>query len=217
MAEVIASGDAIPKIVAIIGHTGAGKTTGIGACLGAHDAVLITAWSDMSLPSMLRAIAFELGVDGGRSKDECFTAIVRSLKDSGRALFVDEADYLSGKMLMALRDIHDAARVPVIVVGMENFERKLSRYPQFAGRVSQRVEFKACDLADAALLTKDVCEVGVAPDLVKAMHGRTKGHIRLMTVALAHFESMALDNGWKAINAETWGGRPMFLGDKKEA
>jgi len=210
---------AVAGLGVLLGNTGAGKSTALKAAIAMFDAIFIRVNATVSLPSLLSAICYELGFEAPRSPSQKLEEIIARLREKPYPLFIDEADYLTrdGRMLEVLRDIHDITGVPVMLIGMEAFERKLERHPQFARRVTQRVEFKPCDLADATQVAKELCEVEVAPDLIKKMHTRTKGSVGLIAVALDAFEALARDNNWKAVSAEQWGNRPMFLGDKAEA
>jgi DNA transposition AAA+ family ATPase len=214
--EAMDLGPTIPKLVFVTGKSGLGKTTCVAGPAYRHRAVYLRADAVVTLASLLDAICFELGVDGGRKNADRLRAIRAALKDDPRPVIVDEADFLTrdGRMLEVLRDIHDLTDVPVVLIGMDGMERKLAAHPQFARRITQRVEFRPADLEDSALLAKELCEVEVAKDLVARMHRRARGSIGHMVVALTHFESFAKGHRWKSINAEQWGERPMFLGDK---
>jgi len=206
----------VPVMTLLSAPPGFGKTTATVAAVVALDAVFVRANSTATASSILEDICFELEIDGKGRNNAKFKRIVRALKAKPRPLFIDEIDRIVNdfKALEVLRDIHDIANVPVALIGTEDLQRKVSIYPQLSSRVLQHIVFKPCDLADAALVAKDLCEVDVAEDLIKKMHKRTNGVIRLIVIALTNFESFARNNGWKSITAEQWGDRPMFLDDK---
>jgi len=208
-----------PKIALVYGVPGLGKTDAAKAAALDCGAAFIRANGVMTLSSMLSAICHALGIEPKYRQAAKFNDICECLLAEPRPLFVDEADYLArdGRMLDVLRDIHDIAGIPVILVGMDQADRKLARNRQFASRVSQRIEFAPCDMADAAALAGGLCEVEVARDLLKALHKKSKGSARLIVVALAELERFAKGHGLKRITSKEWGGRPMFLGDKGEA
>jgi DNA transposition AAA+ family ATPase len=216
LAELKVGHKSIPKLAIVEGVTGTGKTTALEDAAVDHNAVFVRVTAVDTIASLLEAICFELGLDGGRRNSDRLRWIRDSLKENPRPIFVDEADALchNARMLEVLRDIHDLAGVPVVLIGMDGIRRKLKRHPQFERRISQRIDFHACDLEDAGLLARELCEVEVAPDLVAKMHRRANGSVGKITVALAHFERFARGHRWKAINAEQWGDKPMFLGDK---
>jgi DNA transposition AAA+ family ATPase len=145
-----------------------------------------------------------------------FRAVCASLAADPRPLFIDEADYLAsdGKMLDTLRDIHDETGAAVVLAGMDQIERRLARHPQFARRVSHRVEFGPCDAKDTALLARELCGVAIERGLLKEIHAAARGCAGLVVAALAEVEKHAAAHGWPSVDAERWGERPFFLGDR---
>jgi len=200
----------------LVGVTGTGKTTALGAAVAMFNAVYVVADSAVTMTSLLSEICTELGFEPPRSPAQKLKEIVSHLRERPRPIFVDEADRLThdSRILEVLRDIHDLSGVPVMLIGMDRFERKLLRHPQFARRITQRIEFGSCDLDDTTRVTQELCEVEVAPDLIAKMHLRTKGNLGLMMNALDKFEAMARDNNWKVITAEQFGSQAMYLGDR---
>ena len=58
-------------------------------------------------------------------------------------IFVDEADHLCRNrvLLDTIRDLHDETNIPVVLVGMDEIQKKLMRHHQFWSRVSQQVVY----------------------------------------------------------------------------
>ena len=208
----------VPGLGLIHGRTGAGKTTALASMVARTSAVFVRAHSAITLSSLLDAICFELRVEGrvGRNNEK-FRLICEALQNEPRPIFIDEGDYLLHdiRMLEILRDIHDTEQVPVLLVGMAGIERKLVHRPQFARRISQRIEFHPCDLEDARMVANTLCEVDVKEDLLVLMHKKAQGCIGHMVVALAQFEAMAKGNRWESMDAKRWGDRTMFLGSDR--
>lgn len=207
----------IPGLGLISGPTGAGKTTALVGAVVTYDAVFVRANAATNFSGLLDAICFELSIDSHIKNTAKVDAIMRSLRVKPRPIFIDEADYIvrDFRLLEILRDIHDATDVPVILIGMEGIESKIGKIPQVERRVSQHIIFKPCDLADTALVAKELCDAEIAPDLIAKIHAHTNGSIGHIVVALAHIEAFARDSGLKRIDAAQWGDRPMFLGDKE--
>ena len=208
----------VPGLGLIHGRSGAGKTTALASMVAKTGAVFVRAHSAITLSSLLDMICFELRVEGRLGKNsEKFRLVCEALQACPRPIFVDEGDYLLHdiRMLEILRDIHDTEQVPVLLVGMAGIERKLVHRPQFARRISQRIEFQACDLEDARLVADALCEVKVREDLLLLMHKKTQGCIGHMVVALAQFESFAKGHRWDSLDATRWGERTMFLGSDR--
>lgn len=199
---------------------GLGKTTAIGWLATRKHAVFVRALSTSTATSLMDAIARELAIDPGRTLAAKVEAIVAELSRTGRPLFIDEADYLIGKdghetrLQGALRDLHDLSDVPVVLVGMAGIHKRIQRFPQLAGRIANRVEFKPASLADATLLAKQLAEVDIDHELVERLHHRSGGSVRLFTVGLAKIEQLARRLGRTAVSAADWPrGEAFFLGD----
>jgi len=204
----------LPGLGLVHGFTGSGKTTGIAWLANQTNGVFVRALATWTPFSMVEAIIFELGAAPYRRLAQNVNYIIQDLAQSNRPLFVDEADYLlpNLKMIETLRDIHDMAGIPVVIIGMEGLDKKIVRRQQFTRRISQWVEFLPLDLDDARILADTVCEVHIADDLLKFLHQQANGSIGLMVVGLARIEALAKAQGWDAVAAKSWARRPLFLG-----
>jgi DNA transposition AAA+ family ATPase len=204
----------IPGIGLVYGFTGAGKTTAVTSLINRTNGVYVRANAVWTPSSMLGAITNELGGEPMAKNAQMIAFITERLALTGRPLFVDEADYILAnvKMLEALRDLHDVAGTPVVLIGMDGIQKKITHRAQFSRRITQWVEFKALDLQDARTLTDTVCEVTVKDDLVEKLHAEAKGSIGLMTVGLSRIEAYSKSQGWDDIGAKEWGNKAFFLG-----
>lgn len=111
-------------------------------------------------------------------------------------LVIDEADHVSSKsaILETIRDISDMIELPTILVGMGKVNDNLTRFPQVASRVSQKVRFEKCSKADVKALIADRCEVPVADDLVDFTLKASGGFNREILEAIANIERFGLRN-----------------------
>lgn len=162
---------------------------------------------------MLSALVRECGGQPMNSNAAMVGFICEYLIANRRPVFIDEGDHLfrNPMMLETLRDIHDTTRMPVIVAGMDDFERRLVHRKQYARRVLQWIRFKPLDLDDTRIYCDTVCEVHLADDLVAVLHDRTGGSIGLMAVGLALIEAYARKQGWSEINAQQWGKQQLIF------
>jgi DNA transposition AAA+ family ATPase len=203
-----------PGILLIHGQTGSGKSTALASLATKYRALYLRAQACWTTSAVLHALAKEACVPSqGLRNAQILEGLIQKLSEEQRPVFVDEGDYLlsNSKMLETLRDLHDMTSVPLVVVGMDDFERRILTRPQFARRVLERVEFKPCDLKDTQTLIHAVCECRMDDALVKKIHKTAKGSIGLMTVALARIEYFARVNGLKEVTAAAWGTRDLFL------
>lgn len=208
----------IPGLGLLYGKPGTGKTMTLAETVANTDAIFFRANSTFTLGTLLDAICQSLKVSVHGKSFEKLATICQMLRDQPRAIIVDEGDYLlrDPRMLEVLRDIHDIENVPVLLVGMADIDTKLIRRPQFSRRITQRIKFEPCDLADTRLVTETLCEVEIAEDLLLSMHKATQGVLGLVVPALAGFERFAKSHRMKVLEAEAWGDRAMFLGHGQE-
>lgn len=206
----------VPGMGLVHGYTGAGKTTAITRLVNRTNGVYVRATSGWTPTSMLAKIMSELGSAPLQRRADMLDWIQNELMATQRPLFVDEADYLVGAshkpMLESLRDLHDLASVPVVLIGMQGIEKRLIPNKQLTRRISHWVEFMPSDLEDAATLAATVCEVGIDEELLQRLHTEAKGSVGLMVVGLSRVESLAKANGWRKVTAAQWGDRKLFMG-----
>jgi len=204
-----------PGIGLIWGASGNGKTTACAWLSNQLNAVYTRAWPTWTPTSMLSALMQELSLKPLGRTQPMIDAIVRSLSAESRPVFIDEADYLADKpiLLETLRSLHDVSSSPLILIGMRDFQRRVMHRDQLAGRISQWVEFQPADLADARVLTDEVCEIKVADDLLERLHKSSGGSMRKMVVGLARIEQFAHKKNLGKVNSHEWAERAFSLGE----
>lgn len=213
--QALASRDhGIPGIGLVYGYTGFGKTTAIAWLCNQVNGVYVRALGTWAPGTMLGTIMQELGAEPSYGNNAGMVQhIAQQLAQHNRPLFIDEGDYLlqNPKMIDTVRDLHDVSSAPVVLIGHDGFEKRLVHRKQLARRISQWVEFRAADRADARTLTDTVCEVEIEDDLLDRLHEEANGSMGLMAVGLSRIEALAKANGWKKVDAERWGNRQFFL------
>jgi len=206
----------------IYGFTGSGKTTSLTMLKNRYNACYVRAQSVWTPAAMTRAICRELGLLPQQGAAKNVEVICEFLKQTGRALLIDEADYLLKdlRMVELTRDLHDETTVPVLLVGMSGhddmgIERQIRSRPKFkqlARRMREWVEFAPINFADAQLFAATNCEVVVEDDLIAEALHQCHGSIGLLTVALSRIEAAAKAMGLTRIGLEAWGDRALHLG-----
>ena len=215
--ELQARANMLPGIAVAYGESGIGKSTGLTWLSTTKiNACYVRAMQVWSPSSMLGAIATELDVEPARTLSDTIKLIVGELSRTDRPLIVDEADYVvdQPRLLNTLRDLHDLSTMPLILVGMQDFVRKLrtrTDQKQFSGRVALELEFKPLDLADTKVIAATLCEVEVEDDLLAQLHEKSQGVTRLICVGLARIETFAKNSGLKKVSARQWGDKPLNL------
>lgn len=210
----------MPGMGLIYGETGFGKTTGVTWLITRVNGVYVRALATTTPSSLLASIARELDLAPRPSNVQTVEAIVQKLAVTGRPLFIDEADYLieNKRTVETLRDIHDLATVPVVLIGMAGVQRKIQSRQQLTGRIAQWVEFQPASLADCQALARELAEVTIADDLLKRVHETTRGSVRLIVVGLNRVEGYARARGMNAIALKDWPAQAdFFLGNAPRA
>ena len=224
---LINRGPGMPGMGLVFGPTGYGKTTATTWFINQCHGVYVRAMATWSPSAMLGTILRELDVEPKGNNAHMADAVIEKLAQQGRPLFVDEADHIldSKRMVETLRDLHDLATVPVVLIGMDGIQRKITARQQLTGRLLEWVEFQGADMEDARILADSLCEVGVANDLLELLHHaacakRRGGEVvggasaRLLVVGLARIEQVGRSRNLKTVNVAHWPrGRDFFLGE----
>lgn len=194
------------------GEPGEGKSTTVAYACNAMDGIFLRAQRRWKCSSMLGGLMVELGMQKSRYIDPMMDAIVENLTQNPRPIFIDEADYLFCKtdMLDVLRDIYDITGAPVVLIGMEEFARKVQVRGKFARRITQWVEFCGIDLDDAAETARTVTDIVIAEDLLAHIHKAARANIGRMVTALARIQQFARINGLSGVTLADWGKRALF-------
>lgn len=206
--ELLARHVGMPGMGVIYGPTGFGKTTATAWIVNQVHGVYVRCKKLSTPSSFLGSILQELEVEPAHTCAARVDQIIERLAQTGRPLFVDEADYVaeSTRLTDTLRDIHDLSTVPVVLIGMEGVQRKLDRRPQFSGRLAQWVQFQPLDHGDARLVADQLCEIDVADELLDDLVEKAGGEIRRVVVGLTHIEQAARARGLDAMEAKDWKG-----------
>lgn len=196
----------LPGMGLIEGDSGLGKSTAITWLALKQNGIHVRAMATSTPRSLLQSICEELVIQPRHSLINTINEIVRSLSESGRPLFIDEADYLVERKILVetLRDIHDMTQVPVVLIGMKGIGRKITVYPQLYNRIAQWVEFQPANFEDVRLLAKELVEVKVKDDLLRTLYQHSGGIVRLVVIGLNRIEQLAMSRGLAEIGQADW-------------
>jgi DNA transposition AAA+ family ATPase len=194
------------------GEPGEGKSTTVAFACNTLDGLFLRATTCWTATSMLAALMVELGQPACRRKAPMMESAVKTLSEQPRPIFIDEADYLFRQpdMLDIMRDIYDVTGSPVVLIGMEEFARKVQSRGKFARRITQWVEFSGIDAEDAKTLAETLCAVKVADDLLAHVHKAARKNIGRMVTGLARIEQFAKLNAIESVTKKDWANRPLF-------
>ncbi|MCH4893401.1 AAA family ATPase [Sphingomonas sp. SFZ2018-12] len=216
MARCHNAGDNSPRLSVLFGPSGYGKSVAAAFTAVRTRAVYVEAKSVWTQRSILEAIAKELGIARlERTAPGLFQQIVDHLIANPSPLIIDEMDYLVKRQAVDLiRDIHDATRVGIMMIGMESLPSKLRAWEQFHNRIVEFTQAQPASVEDGTKLRDHYCTaVQVADDLVELIVDRCHGVTRRIVNNLKAVEREALEEGIGAVDRDWWGGRAIVTGD----
>lgn len=190
-------------LAVVDGLPGLGKTTTLRQWVSQNGAIYLRAKKEWTPSWFMNELLEEMRVHPPHSFQKKFQRVIQELAMlsdmAGRArrnfaLVIDEADHISKKetILETVRDVSDILELPVVLVGMGKVNDHLTRFPQVASRVSQKVRFEKASLDDVRLFVARRCEVNVADDLVGFVHKVSQGYNREVLEAIANIEKFGL-------------------------
>ena len=150
----------VPKMVLVYGQYGLGKSEMIDWWAFQNDAVFVRAKQGTTGRWLLSDIAKELGEDPYWHIQENFKIITDKLREKKRTIIIDEVDYLLEKRTVeTLRDLHDVADCPIVLVGMESVDKKLARFPHLKDRFYETFKLQKYTKSDIKQILQELTEV----------------------------------------------------------
>jgi DNA transposition AAA+ family ATPase len=129
------------------------------------------------------------------TQNEIYNQILDILqKDQNIVIFIDEIDYgfSNEKILASIRDLADQSLVTFVLVGMERAKEKLMKMnAHYFDRCNAFFEFKPLSLSDADKILAEICDVVVDSDIVKFIHQRCNGTMRIVNKHIDALERIA--------------------------
>lgn len=110
----------------VTGKAGVGKTEALRKYTKENpDVIYLEVDTAYSPRELMKAILRELGGDFKGSINELKIAVINRLRDSGRLIIIDQAEYLNERSLDLLRTVHDQAHVGILLAGMSRLYQNL--------------------------------------------------------------------------------------------
>lgn len=207
-------GAAEAGIVIIRGPYGVGKSEIVERWAVDNAAVFVRSKETWTKRALLDEVAQRLGLDTRGRNSEVQARIIGRLAVDMVPMVFDEADHLirsTPALLECIRDITDVTGVACFLVGMEGFGNRLARHGHIASRVARIVEFLPLSVGDVQAACDKLCELQLAPEVVKAMHEQTQGRMRLVLNAISNIEQWAAANGWQTVGPEHIKGKALCV------
>ena len=190
----------IPKIVLVFGEYGLGKSETIKWWTFKNDCIYVRANQGMTSRWLLSEIAEELGEEAFWHIQDTFNLVEQKLKQNPKPLIIDEVDYLvTNNVIEILRDLHDRTMCPMILVGMINIDKKLSRYPHLKDRIYQAFKFEPYDKQDIKQILSELSEIPITNDGLEYLATR-HNQFRQIVKLINKIEKLAKTNELKELN-----------------
>ena len=200
MEEVKQLSDNIPKILLVYGEYGLGKSETIKWWTFKNDCVYVRANQGMTSRWLLSEIAEELGEEPFWHVQDTFNLVEQKLKQNPKPLIIDEVDYLvNNNVIEVLRDLHDRTMCPMILVGMVNIDKKLSRYPHLKDRVYKSFKFESYDKQDIKQILSELSEIPITDDGLEYLAIR-HNQFRQIVKLINKIEKFAIINDLTELN-----------------
>ncbi|HEV7345739.1 MAG TPA: ATP-binding protein [Devosia sp.] len=199
------------RMGAFSGDPGLGKTKSAAYAATTYRTRYVTCGLLTTARSLISDILMDLGEHEvrGTNIDLLNRAIFLLAHDPQRPLIIDEAHYVAQRRFVdVLRQIHDAARVPVVLIGEKSLMRRLEAFPMVRSRIGRVVaEAMPCDLDDLQLMTREhFPDLAIADDLADAVLAETGGNARAIVSLLDDINERAAILGRDDLDLSGFGG-----------
>ncbi len=203
MTRLLKREDGIPGMSLLFGEPGLGKTRTTLWWCAQNDGVFIRTKKLMTGRWLLEEIVAELGEAPMRRTSDLFRQAVDQLFERPRTLFIDEADYLAhdARVIETLRDLHDTTGTPLVLIGMDQADKKLMRFKHLYDRFSEIVRFHPLTDADVKSVAEQMAEVKLSEDAVSYIHNQAN-RFRRVVVWLYKAEAIAKANSLKEVTMQ---------------
>jgi len=204
----------LPGLGAFCGPPGYGKSKAAAHVAVRHRCVYVEIRSHYTRKAFLLSILAEMGVEPERTVYQMVDQICEQLMRSQKPLILDEMDHAVQLNLVELvRDIYEGSGAPILMIGEEQFPKKLTRWGRFYDRVLAFTWAEPCDTDDARKLAKLYCpEVPIADEWLQRALKETRGITRRLCVNIEAARREAKKLGAKSIDLKFWGNRPFDTG-----
>ncbi|HHV7522959.1 TPA: AAA family ATPase [Burkholderia orbicola] len=216
MERAVTRSPTLPGLVGLVGPSGRGKSMAANYVASSRRACYVQANSSVTKASFLRATLRELEVEPASNGSAVMTDQVgEALRDSGRPLIVDEADYLFDRNVAdVIRDVYESSLVPILIVGKEGLRGKIAKDEQMHGRVLDWVDADPITLDDARKLCALYCaNVTVGDDLLAKLVKLSHGSVRRVAVNLERIKEVADVQDMQVVDLAAWGKRQLYTCD----
>lgn len=194
----------VPKMALVYGEQGLGKTeTLLWWVMQNYDiAIYVRANNKMTSRWLMHDILSQLDTSRYGRLEDNFNAIEKQLKVNPKIIIVDEVDYLiANKSIETLRDIHDKTGIPIVLVGMADCDRKLSKLSHIYGRLYSILKFQAFNKQDINEIVTSLSDIEFSDDAIDFIANKTN-KFREIAKIIDKIEKLSKTNSINYVDAE---------------
>jgi DNA transposition AAA+ family ATPase len=192
------------RMALVFGKPGYGKTEAAVRYAAQNGAVVVRTKQLMTGRWFLRELIWELGQTPEYSTQEIFKQIIGTLRDKPKTIIIDEIDRFSvnTQILETIRDIHDTVRCPIVMLGEDQADKKLMKYPRLYDRLIAVTRFDPLDHDDVNKFVQETSEHRFEKDAIEKITAESEGKIRKIVNLINDAEDTAARHSLKSIAAK---------------
>lgn len=197
--------DKTPGLGLYYGDPGLGKTEAAQhLCIMKHEYVYIRAKTAWTIRWMLNDILAELNEQASGRTERAYERLRDSLLKHRRPIVIDEVDHMlhDGKVIETMRDIYDETGNPFLLIGMQDAERKLKRFPHLYSRFADVYKAKPISTQEILEVGNQLCDIPLTEAAAKLIFERTNGEFRKIMRHLKVLERRAQVNELEVITPQ---------------
>lgn len=201
-------------LMLVTSQAGYGKTATIRYWATQHKAIYLRASVHWTPRYFLTELARELNVAATGQTRDMLRSVAEELHLSQKTLIIDEVNHClqrAGAALEAIRDVSDMTEAVVVMVGHEDVQGRIARYPQIRSRVAQVVQFAPASSADIRVLADALIEPRLEVDLIEEIQRQSVGRTREVMNALATCERAATRTSAKRLALKDLSGQRLVF------
>ena len=191
----------VPKMGLVYGDPGLGKTQTALWWATKNNAIYVRAQNKMNSRWLLEKIVYELGEAPKCKISVLFDQCVNHLRMQPQIIIIDEVDYLVDRSsaIETLRDIHDLAGVPIVLIGMQKAKQRLGTYKHLYDRISEIFEFNTFNQDDVDIIVDELSEVKITQEAKDLIFQKTN-RFRQLIKSISVLENLSVTNGLTKID-----------------
>lgn len=195
--------EGVPKMALVFGDPGLGKSQTALWWAVKNDSIYLRSSNMMSGRWFLEELVEELGETPYYRSSDLLKQAVNQLVSNPRPIIIDEIDYLLGDLrtIETIRDIYDRTNVPILLMGMNKADKKLSRYRHVYDRLSEILKFESFSLLEVKNIIEQLSEVEISDDAVNLIHSKAN-RFRQIVNLINKAEKLAQANSLSIIDSQ---------------